>query len=112
MNSTDTHYFYFIFLHLFQLLLTVTVKKGQEIGGRKRGEDMRQRAVGQTQTQVGHSQPYGMPSPAQHTELYINSYCVPIEYLNTHVTDELLQLERNQITLLTVVWCFCSKRVN
>lgn len=44
------------------------MKKGQESGA-ERGEDMRQRVVGQIRTRAGRSQTYGMWSPARHTEL-------------------------------------------
>lgn len=46
-----------------------TVYREQGGGGRERGEGTWQRAAGATQTQAGRSQPYGMWSLAQRTEL-------------------------------------------
>lgn len=54
----------------FQVILQMdTVYREQGGGGRERGEGTWQRAAGATQTQAGRSQPYGMWSLAQHTEL-------------------------------------------
>lgn len=41
----------------------------QESRGNERGRDMQHRAAGRTRTQAGRSQPYGMWSPTQRTEL-------------------------------------------
>lgn len=56
--------------------LIASVKKGQESGGqRERGKDMQQNAAGRTQTRADRSQPYGMWSPAQRTELNQRPCC-------------------------------------
>lgn len=57
-----------IFLAFFKFIRWTQYRQ-QGGGGRERGEGMRQRAAGATQTQAGRSQPYGMWSLAQHTEL-------------------------------------------
>lgn len=58
-----------LFFGLFQHYWIDTMKRGQESGGKEKGEDMWRGAAGRTRIQAGRSQPCGMWSPAQSTEL-------------------------------------------
>lgn len=62
-------------MSFFWLFDSLSEERTGNRGQRERGKDMQQKAAGRTQTRADHSQPYGMWSPAQRTELNQRPWC-------------------------------------